>query len=117
MNKMAFEESFTWLGQAYQSNLLSAEISTVVRWIAFFFKVASLAFALPILSLIVFDFCLWIWRLLNRPPPPSSSSPPPPPHEEFTDPEMRRSSAVGSGATAVAAKIQKRVGHSRTVDD
>ncbi|KAI1847668.1 hypothetical protein JX265_000906 [Neoarthrinium moseri] len=44
------------------------EVWSLVSWTAFFFKLVSLAFALPIFGLIVFDLCLWVWRL-NRPPP------------------------------------------------
>ncbi|KAI0541921.1 hypothetical protein GGR58DRAFT_497557 [Xylaria digitata] len=44
----------------------------VVRWITFFFKLVSLAFVLPIIGLIVFDFCVWLWRLY-RPSSPADS--------------------------------------------
>ncbi|KAI1159858.1 hypothetical protein F5B18DRAFT_655180 [Nemania serpens] len=45
----------------------------VVRWITFFCKLASLAFAVPIIGLIVFDFCLWLWRLYRPPSLPADS--------------------------------------------
>ncbi|KAJ8124700.1 hypothetical protein O1611_g8940 [Lasiodiplodia mahajangana] len=56
-----------WLGGAIPSALW-----TVVRWVTFFFKLASLAFAVPIIGLIVFDFCVWLWRLF-RPSLPADS--------------------------------------------
>ncbi|KAI0878710.1 hypothetical protein GGS24DRAFT_372401 [Hypoxylon argillaceum] len=57
----------TWLGGAIPSSLW-----TIVRWVAFFFKLISLAFAIPIIGLIVFDFCVWLWRLY-RPSMPTDS--------------------------------------------
>ncbi|KAI1272390.1 hypothetical protein F5Y07DRAFT_303344 [Xylaria sp. FL0933] len=63
----------------------------IVRWITFFFKLVSLAFVVPIVGLIIFDFCLGLWRLyrprpmdsarsgrlpkdyVQQPPPPSPS--------------------------------------------
>ncbi|KAI3335602.1 hypothetical protein F4824DRAFT_150656 [Ustulina deusta] len=44
----------------------------IVRWITFFFKLVSLAFVVPIIGLIIFDFCLWLWRLY-RPSLPADS--------------------------------------------
>ncbi|KAI0112479.1 hypothetical protein GGR51DRAFT_42675 [Nemania sp. FL0031] len=61
------ENITVWLGGAIPSSLW-----TVVRWITFFFKLASLAFAVPIVGLIVFDFCVWVWRLF-RPSRPTES--------------------------------------------
>ncbi|KAI1827295.1 hypothetical protein F4861DRAFT_402867 [Xylaria intraflava] len=61
---------------------------SVVRWVTFFFKLVSLAFAVPIVGLILFDFCVWLWRVY-RPSLPADSprairlpdymQPPPPP--------------------------------------
>ncbi|KAI1124238.1 hypothetical protein F5Y10DRAFT_33431 [Nemania abortiva] len=61
------ENITSWLGGAIPSGLW-----TVVRWVTFFFKLVSLAFAVPILGLIVFDFCVWVWRLF-RPSLPTDS--------------------------------------------
>ncbi|KAI8950270.1 hypothetical protein F4801DRAFT_353738 [Xylaria longipes] len=47
-----------WLSEGFLSSLWN-----IVRWVAFFFKLVSLAFIVPIVGLIVFDFCLWLWRL------------------------------------------------------
>ncbi|KAI1192952.1 hypothetical protein F5X97DRAFT_329064 [Nemania serpens] len=56
------------IGAAVPSTLWS-----VVRWITFFCKLISLAFVVPIIGLIVFDFCLWLWRLYRPPPLPADS--------------------------------------------
>ncbi|KAK7976032.1 hypothetical protein PG990_007861 [Apiospora arundinis] len=57
-------EIMTWYTSVLQTDgLLPATIWGLVRWTAFFFKLASLSFAVPVFCLIVFDFCLWIWRL------------------------------------------------------
>ncbi|OTB09557.1 hypothetical protein M426DRAFT_6824 [Hypoxylon sp. CI-4A] len=68
MNKLSPDLAMTWLPHTLQTGLFPEHIWTIITWIAFFFKLASLAFAVPILGLIVFDFCLWIWRL-NQPQP------------------------------------------------
>ncbi|KAI1431437.1 hypothetical protein GGR50DRAFT_79197 [Xylaria sp. CBS 124048] len=44
----------------------------IVRWITFFFKLVSLAFVVPVAGLIIFDFCLWLWRVY-RPSLPADS--------------------------------------------
>jgi hypothetical protein len=62
------EQSIVWLGETIPSVLWS-----IVGWIAFFFKLASLAFIVPTVGLIVFDFCLWLWRLY-RPSRPAESA-------------------------------------------
>ncbi|KAI1185351.1 hypothetical protein F5B17DRAFT_35280 [Nemania serpens] len=46
---------------------------SVVRCITFLCKLASLAFILPIIGLIIFDFCLWLWRLYRPPSLPADS--------------------------------------------
>ncbi|KAI0152614.1 hypothetical protein GGR57DRAFT_164380 [Xylariaceae sp. FL1272] len=48
-----------------------AAVWSVVGWITFCFKLASLAFAVPWIVLMILDFFLWLWRL-NRPPPRES---------------------------------------------
>ncbi|KAH6648088.1 hypothetical protein BKA67DRAFT_662818 [Truncatella angustata] len=44
------------------------EVWSMVGWISFFFKLASLAFAGPLIALVIFDICLWIWRLVRTEP-------------------------------------------------
>ncbi|KAI1265319.1 hypothetical protein F5Y18DRAFT_48786 [Xylariaceae sp. FL1019] len=44
-----------------------ATVWSVVDWVTFCFKLASLAFVVPWIGLMIFDFFLWLWRL-NRPP-------------------------------------------------
>ncbi|KAI2628809.1 hypothetical protein GGR54DRAFT_636523 [Hypoxylon sp. NC1633] len=68
--------TMAWFAQTFQTGLVPEHIWNIITWIAFLFKLASLAFAVPFLGLIVFDFCLWIWRL-NRPPPGDTSQPNP----------------------------------------
>ncbi|KAI0468997.1 hypothetical protein F4859DRAFT_144877 [Xylaria cf. heliscus] len=60
---------------AWLSEGLPSILWTIVRWVTFFFKLASLAFIIPILGLIIFDFCVWLWRLY-RPSSPADSPQP-----------------------------------------
>ncbi|KAI0429614.1 hypothetical protein F5Y09DRAFT_256019 [Xylaria sp. FL1042] len=61
------EPELGWLlGEAIPRSLWN-----IVRWITFFFKLVSLAFVVPVVGLIIFDFCLWLWRLY-RPRPADS---------------------------------------------
>ncbi|KAJ9151308.1 hypothetical protein NKR23_g3284 [Pleurostoma richardsiae] len=53
-------------------SLVPDEYASVVRLISWFFLTLGLATGIPIASLIVFDFFLWIYRL-NRPKPPRKS--------------------------------------------
>ncbi|KAK7942869.1 uncharacterized protein PG986_011982 [Apiospora aurea] len=65
-------EIMTWYTSVLQTDaLLPATIWGLVRWIAFFF----LSFAVPVFCLIVFDFCLWIWRLTRPVPAPTQLQP------------------------------------------
>ncbi|KAI1095626.1 hypothetical protein F5B19DRAFT_310980 [Rostrohypoxylon terebratum] len=74
MHKLSADLTMTWYPHAFQGVLFSDGIWTTISWIAFFFKLASLAFAVPIMSLILFDFCLWLWRL-NQPQPKEIAEP------------------------------------------
>ncbi|KAK8097909.1 uncharacterized protein PG998_013395 [Apiospora kogelbergensis] len=57
-------EIMTWYTSVLPTDgLLPATIWGLVRWVAFFFKLASLSFAVPVICLIIFDFCLWLCRL------------------------------------------------------
>ncbi|OTB14463.1 hypothetical protein K445DRAFT_23470 [Daldinia sp. EC12] len=64
----------TRFAHSLQTSLLPDQVWMVISWIAFFFKLASLAFVGPIIGLIIFDFCLWIYRL-NQPLPQTASRP------------------------------------------
>ncbi|KAK8069668.1 hypothetical protein PG994_006284 [Apiospora phragmitis] len=69
-------EIMTWYTSVLQTDaLLPATIWGLVRWIAFFFKLASLSFAVPVFCLIVFDFFLWVWRLTRPVPAPTQLQP------------------------------------------
>ncbi|KAI1809685.1 hypothetical protein GGS20DRAFT_264845 [Poronia punctata] len=61
------ETLVNWLLEAFPSVLWN-----MVGWVAFLCKLASLAFAVPFIGLIIFDFCVWLWRLykpsLHEPP-------------------------------------------------
>ncbi|KAI1424010.1 hypothetical protein F5Y12DRAFT_488562 [Xylaria sp. FL1777] len=96
------EQVLSWLGETIPWGLWN-----IVRWITFFFKIISLAFVVPIIGLIIFDFCLWLWRLY-RPPLPVDSprsarlpkdyvqQPPPSPNKACTtapDLELERPAA------------------------
>ncbi|KAK8116126.1 hypothetical protein PG984_012628 [Apiospora sp. TS-2023a] len=64
-------EIMTW----YTSVLQIDTVWGLVRWVAFFFKLASLSFAVPVFCLIVFDFCLWLWRMTRPVPAPTPLQP------------------------------------------
>ncbi|KAI2468339.1 hypothetical protein F4781DRAFT_272286 [Annulohypoxylon bovei var. microspora] len=74
MHKIPVDLTMAWYPHTLQTGLFPDGIWNVISWIAFFFKLASLAFVVPVMSLIVFDFCLWLWRL-NRPQPNDISEP------------------------------------------
>ncbi|CAJ2505309.1 Uu.00g127030.m01.CDS01 [Anthostomella pinea] len=74
MNKMPVEETLSRIAQVFHSGDALAIIWNIIRWVAFFFKLASLACAIPLIGLVVFDFFLWIWRI-NRPPPRDTPQP------------------------------------------
>ncbi|KAI1380345.1 hypothetical protein F4677DRAFT_256927 [Hypoxylon crocopeplum] len=74
MNTMPTDLNMAWIAHTFPHGLMPDEVWTIITWIAFLFKLASLAFAVPLLSLIAFDFCLWIWRL-NQPQPQDTSQP------------------------------------------
>ncbi|KAI1632793.1 hypothetical protein F4809DRAFT_645068 [Biscogniauxia mediterranea] len=122
MNKMHIDETMAWFAQGLRSNVVPATVWAIIGWIAFFFKLVSLSFAIPIISLIVFDFFLWLWRL-NRPPPrdaPQDNSRIP---KTSTQPS---STSFGSGSgsssssamksTGDLASSQRRVGYSTQAD-
>ncbi|KAI0839805.1 hypothetical protein F5Y06DRAFT_15404 [Hypoxylon sp. FL0890] len=73
MNKIPTDITMAWFAHTFHT-AFPEQVWTIITWIAFFFKLASLAFAVPLLSLIIFDFCLWLWRL-NRPQPKDTSRP------------------------------------------
>ncbi|KAI1078051.1 hypothetical protein F5B20DRAFT_238900 [Whalleya microplaca] len=116
MSKMPVDMSITWLTHTFRSGLFPAEIWSVISWIAFAFKLISLAFAVPILGLIIFDFCLWVWRL-NRPHPDDDPRPHKVAHTSTahkTRPAPSANSA--SSATPFAqdpASTQRRTAYSR----
>ncbi|KAI1455052.1 hypothetical protein F4805DRAFT_293162 [Annulohypoxylon moriforme] len=74
MHKIPVDLTMAWYPHTLPTVLFSDGIWNMISWIAFFFKLASLAFAVPVMSLILFDFCLWLWRL-NRPQPKEISEP------------------------------------------
>ncbi|KAI1116466.1 hypothetical protein F5Y14DRAFT_65751 [Nemania sp. NC0429] len=98
-------------GAAVLSSLWS-----LVRWITFFCKLASLAFVLPIIGLIAFDFALWLWRLYRPPiaadPPNSSRLPRDRVQRPSPNPAVASSTVVEVGATPQAA--ERRVAYEHT---
>ncbi|KAI5866234.1 hypothetical protein GGS23DRAFT_376302 [Durotheca rogersii] len=120
MTTMAIDLTATWLVQALRPGSVPAEVWSVINWIAFCFKLASLAFFIPFASLILFDFCLWIWRL-NQPRPRDAPRPsrivrePPKQDARLT----ASASPSGPGSTtafdtnrATGQRLRSRPGHS-----
>ncbi|KAK5626195.1 hypothetical protein RRF57_001910 [Xylaria bambusicola] len=105
---------FISLGEAIPRNLWN-----IVRWIAFFFKLVSLAFVVPIIGLIVFDFCLWLWRLYrpSRPadsPHPSARLPKDYVQQPSSTPTKARSSVI---SPETEPKVpERRVAHGPLTD-
>ncbi|KAI0816136.1 hypothetical protein GGR55DRAFT_220351 [Xylaria sp. FL0064] len=92
----------------------------IVRWITFFFKLVSLAFVVPIVGLIIFDFCLGLWRLYRPRPTDSARSgrlpkdyvqqqPPPP------SPSKAHSTVIDQETESQAA--QRRAAFGAITDD
>ncbi|KAI0396590.1 hypothetical protein F5Y17DRAFT_91335 [Xylariaceae sp. FL0594] len=79
------ESAVAWVVQALPSALWS-----IVGWVTFFFKLISLAFVVPIIGLIIFDFCVWLWRLYRPSLPDSTRT-----SRLHPDHAMGSSSAVG----------------------
>ncbi|KAI1499504.1 hypothetical protein F5X99DRAFT_282493 [Biscogniauxia marginata] len=115
MNKMPIDVTMTWFVQAFHSNVLPTTVWTIIGWIAFFFKLASLSFAIPIISLIVFDFFLWLWRL-NRPPPRDSSQRSKALKTSAQPPSTSFTSSSATKPNADLASSQRRVGYSAQAD-
>ncbi|KAI1141566.1 hypothetical protein F5Y05DRAFT_266330 [Hypoxylon sp. FL0543] len=119
MNKIPTDVTMAWFAHTFHT-AFPEEIWTIITWIAFFFKLASLAFAVPLLSLILFDFCLWLWRL-NRPQPrdasrSSSISRRPTEHKSKMAASLDGSSSTTAFATNPTAS-QRRTAHSGQTDD
>ncbi|KAH8903053.1 hypothetical protein BR93DRAFT_981658 [Coniochaeta sp. PMI_546] len=58
-------EETGWYSNIVELNILPVNVHYIVRMISWFFITLALAFTLPILGLIVYDFFLWIWRLCS----------------------------------------------------
>ncbi|KAI0505508.1 hypothetical protein F5B22DRAFT_522385 [Xylaria bambusicola] len=107
---------FTSLGEAILRNLWN-----IVRWIAFFFKLVSLAFVVPIIGLIIFDFCLWLWRLYRPSRPADSPHPSPRLPKDYVQqqppptPIKARSSAISHETEPKTP--EKRVAHGPLTND
>ncbi|KAJ9137177.1 hypothetical protein NKR19_g8318 [Coniochaeta hoffmannii] len=63
MADMADETS--WYSMIVELNILPFNLHHIIRMISWFFITLALAFTLPIAGLILYDFVLWIWRLLS----------------------------------------------------
>ncbi|KAI0407210.1 hypothetical protein F4802DRAFT_44004 [Xylaria palmicola] len=102
------------LGEAIPSTLWN-----VVRWVTFFFKLVSLAFAVPIAGIIVFDLCVWFWRLYRPSQPPDS-----PRSDRLRKDYAQRPSPASSGTSTIAVEFepkpqaaQRRVAYGTVSDD
>ncbi|KAI0174204.1 hypothetical protein BJ166DRAFT_141086 [Pestalotiopsis sp. NC0098] len=81
------------------------EISSLIGWLAFFFKVMSLLFAGPLIALILFDICLWVWRLLVRASPRS----PLPSASKHSKPSKQQPQPVGNtGDSAKSTSVDAK---------
>ncbi|KAI1106601.1 hypothetical protein F4804DRAFT_330212 [Jackrogersella minutella] len=122
MNKIPADLTMAWFPHTFQTiSSLPDTIWNIISWIAFFFKLASLAFIVPLMSLIIFDFCLWVWRL-NRPQIEDPSQPGRISHKATekrtnlappNDTSATTTSALASGASA----NQRRTMHSGHTHD
>ncbi|KAI1472838.1 uncharacterized protein F4812DRAFT_454656 [Daldinia caldariorum] len=72
MSKLPIDLAMTRFAHNLQTGLLPDQVWMVITWIAFFFKLVSLAFVGPLIGLVIFDFCLWIYRL-HQPQPQTAS--------------------------------------------
>ncbi|KAI1177966.1 hypothetical protein F4777DRAFT_576517 [Nemania sp. FL0916] len=102
------------LGGAVPSTLWS-----IVRWIAFIFKLASLASVIPIIGLIVFDFCIWLWRLY-RPSKPADSprlSRPPKDYIQQPSPTPTRASSSTAENQVKSQTADRRITYENTAVD
>ncbi|KAI5922798.1 hypothetical protein F4810DRAFT_711110 [Camillea tinctor] len=117
---MPIDQTMAWFAQGLHSSVVPATVWTIISWIAFFFKLVSLSFAIPIISLIVFDFFLWLWRL-NRPPPrdsPRIGSKGPRTFAQPPSPNYGASSGASSAtrSTGNLNSSQRRMGYSAQTD-
>ncbi|KAI1370030.1 hypothetical protein F5Y08DRAFT_8293 [Xylaria arbuscula] len=109
-------QDFAWLGEAIPQALWN-----VVRWITFCFKLISLAFVVPIVGLIIFDFCLWLWRLYRPSRHPDSPRPSTRIPKDYvqqqppSSPTKARSTIIDADVGPKAA--EKRVAYGSLTDD
>ncbi|GAW21949.1 hypothetical protein ANO14919_114760 [Xylariales sp. No.14919] len=91
----------------------------VVHWITFFFKLVSLAFVLPIIGLIVFDFCLWLWRLYRPSKPADSprSGRPPKDHAQRPTPSSPDASSTVVELEPEPQAVERRAAHGTLTGD
>lgn len=98
-------EETGWYSSIVELNILPVSVHYIVRMISWFFITLALAFTLPILGLIVYDFVLWIWRLCSTRTPGALQ----PDQNIRTAPNMSRTSKSQiSGAELAKAKVLDR---------
>lgn len=90
-----------WLSHTFQTGLFLDNVWTAITWIAFFFKLASFAFVGPLFGLIIFDFCLWIWRLIQLQPTDEAQ----PNHITIETKEQRTNPTVSPNGTSSATAL------------
>ncbi|KAK9780034.1 hypothetical protein AB5N19_07833 [Seiridium cardinale] len=94
------------------------EIWSIVRWVAFFFKMTSLLFAIPLFGLIIFDFFLWVWRLMRKPPRDASPSNKGPRSSHRRLSQMRANAGPANSTSIQQRRAtgDKRTGYTTNVD-
>ncbi|KAI1758350.1 hypothetical protein F4782DRAFT_525045 [Xylaria castorea] len=103
-----------WLSEGLPSSLWN-----IVRWVTFFFKLVSLAFVVPIIGLIVFDFCLWLWRLYRPSLPVDSprSSRVPRDYAQQPSPNSTRASTTVIKLETKSQATERRAAHGTVTCD
>ncbi|KAJ2978993.1 hypothetical protein NUW58_g7320 [Xylaria curta] len=107
------EHVVVWLGEAIPLGLWN-----FVRWVTFVFKLISLAFIVPIIGLIIFDFCLWLWRLYRPSLPADSRS-----HRLHRDygqqpyPASNKASTAAIESEAQPQAAERRAAYRAVTDD
>ncbi|OIW25298.1 hypothetical protein CONLIGDRAFT_685156 [Coniochaeta ligniaria NRRL 30616] len=98
-------EETGWYSTIVELNILPVNVHYIIRMISWFFITLALAFTVPILGLIVYDFFLWIWRLCSTRTPVALQ-----PDEKIrTAPNMSRTSKSQiSGAELSQAKLSDK---------
>ncbi|KAB5566807.1 hypothetical protein GE09DRAFT_1219063 [Coniochaeta sp. 2T2.1] len=105
MTNTAKMEETGWYSRIVELSILPFNLHYIIRMISWFFITLALAFTLPIVGLIIYDFFLWIWRLLSTQTPTALQ----PDDTMRTAPNMSRTSKsqISGRDLAQAAPLDK----------